>query len=99
MTSLELHGFGARAAYGAAEALKAAADYKSHSLLLDMAMPEMDGAHLAQAIRKLPELASAVLTGYATPAIQKLATELGCRHYFAKLVDWQVIFGILELAR
>jgi response regulator RpfG family c-di-GMP phosphodiesterase len=96
---LRLDGFDLRPAYGSSEALKLAAEYKPHAVLLDMAMPEMDGAGLAKELRKLPGLDSALLiciTGFGSQEIEKRVFESGCDHYFVKPVNWQVILGLLN---
>lgn len=54
--NLQKEGYEVFTAQNGAEALKAAAEYRPHLILLDMMMPVMDGAQTCRAIRQDPQL-------------------------------------------
>ena len=54
--NLQKEGYEVFTAQNGAEALKAAAKYRPHLILLDMMMPVMDGAQTCRAIRQDPQL-------------------------------------------
>jgi DNA-binding response OmpR family regulator len=61
------HGFEAKVAYSANDALRCARTFSPHLLLCDIAMPERSGLDLMTDIsRELPECRVLVLTGYYT---------------------------------
>nr|WKF60776.1 Alkaline phosphatase synthesis transcriptional regulatory protein PhoP [Paraburkholderia busanensis] len=67
-TSLLVHGFDARAAYGGCEALQIAAAWRPHTIVLDVAMPDLSGLAVATAVRQIPALADCLLVAYTAQA-------------------------------
>jgi DNA-binding response OmpR family regulator len=72
--SLSRHGFRVDAVGSAAQARELAAANAYDAAILDLVMPDQDGAELAGALReKLPGLPVALLTGYThSPLLAKL---------------------------
>jgi len=82
-------GHDVRVAYGGAAALAMAAAERPDVLLLDVAMPAMDGRHLAQHLRRQPFFEDTLLvavTGYADEANRRLC-EGAFDHYLIKPVE------------
>src|SRR5579883_2092683 len=77
---LTLWGYDAEAGYGGAAALEAARTYRPDVVVLDVAMPSMDGFQVAVALRQMPGLEGITvigLTGYGNEACQTAAREAG----------------------
>jgi CheY-like chemotaxis protein len=93
---LGLLGYEAEGVYGADEALAAARLRPPRAVLLDAAMPGLDGYALARQLRLLPGMADTLIicvSGYGTPDHRARALAAGCDLHFIKPIDWQ------ELAR
>ncbi len=89
-TLLRLWGHGNRVAYSGAAALVTAAAYRPDALLLDLAMPGMNGLWLARRLRRHPSLQGLLLiaiTGYGDDAHRQLGMEAGFDHFLVKPVD------------
>jgi CheY-like chemotaxis protein len=83
-----------------AEALGMAFVLRPDVLLLDVAMPGVDGFSLARAIRQHPFLHGVLLvavTGYADEAHCQLGLRAGFDHYLAKPVEPKFIQALLAL--
>nr|WKF60788.1 Response regulator MprA [Paraburkholderia busanensis] len=63
-TSLLVHGFDARAAYSGCEALQIATAWRPHTIILDIAMPDLSGLAVATAVRQMPSLSDCLLVAY-----------------------------------
>jgi CheY-like chemotaxis protein len=87
---VKLWGHDARQAYDGAAALQMAAAYQPDVLLLDIAMPKMDGFQLAQRLRRQARFQDTLLiaiTGYAEEAHRLLGEEAGFDLYLSKPVE------------
>jgi CheY-like chemotaxis protein len=83
-------GHAVRVAHSGAEALRIAATWQPAIVLLDLAMPGMDGLQLARQLRAAPATADAVLiamTGCTSEAVRCRAGELGVTSYVLKPAD------------
>ena len=87
---LRLWGYECRAAYDGAAGLQAACDYQPDCLLLDIAMPGLDGYTLARRVRAQPSLVRAkliALTAYSDETHVRRSQEAGFDLHFVKPTD------------
>jgi DNA-binding response OmpR family regulator len=87
---LRLRGYDCRVAYDGAGGLRAACDYQPDCLLLDIAMPGLDGFRLARAARAQPGLERAkliALTAFSDEAYVQCSREAGFDLHFVKPTD------------
>jgi PAS domain S-box-containing protein len=79
-----------RTAYDGIEAVKLAADFKPHVVLLDIGLPRLNGYEAAQRIRKLPgggEIVLVAVTGWGQDEDRKRSEESGFNMHLVKPVD------------
>ena len=96
---LRLWGFETSAAYDAPAALDLARDAQPDCLVLDIAMPGMDGCALARQLRRDPALADSLLvalTAYSDPLTQRQIFEAGFDHHLVKPADLDTLADILR---
>jgi CheY-like chemotaxis protein len=82
-------------------ALAAIRTFKPDVVLADLGMPRMHGYQLAEEIRRLPEMADAVLiavSGYGQPADQERSREAGFAMHLVKPVDPDELKRVLRAA-
>jgi CheY-like chemotaxis protein len=87
---LSLWGYDARACYDGATALESARAHRPDAVLLDLAMPRMDGFRFAQMFRELPLCEAALIiaiSGYTEAAYRARAWVMGIEHYLLKPAD------------
>src|SRR5262245_40482509 len=87
---LRLWGYDCRVAYDGEAGLRAASDYQPDCLLLDIAMPGMDGCTLARAVRAQPGLERAkliALTAYSDEEYVRCSREAGFDLHLVKPTD------------
>jgi CheY-like chemotaxis protein len=87
---LSVWGYNATACYGGAAALVSARIRRPDVVLLDLAMPRMDGFQFTGLFHELPKCGSVpiiALSGYSGHAYQSKAREVGIEHYLTKPVD------------
>jgi CheY-like chemotaxis protein len=102
---LELWGYAAEVCYDGATALGTARTCRPRVVLLDVAMPRIDGFQVAQRLRAQPEFADTVIigiTGYGDEANRSRARLAGMDHYLLKPVDLddlQALLGRVAPAR
>jgi CheY-like chemotaxis protein len=87
---LQLWGHDVRVAYSGRAALALAVADRPDVLLLDLAMPGMDGCALARQIRRHPSLDGSLLvavTGYADEVHRRIGRAAGFNRFLVKPVD------------
>ena len=100
---LSIWGYDARARYCGATALEFALSFRPRVVIVDVAMPRMDGFRFADLFHELPHCEAVpivVLSGYSGAAYSVRARESGIQHYLLKPADpdrlrellaWQVV--------
>ena len=81
-----------------AEAIRAAARWRPHLVLLDLNLPEMDGLEVARRLRGLPgmkDVPVVAVTAYHYYGIREAALEAGCDEYLAKPVDFDELMRVV----
>jgi CheY-like chemotaxis protein len=99
---VKMWGHDVRVAYGGAEALAMASAYQPDVLLLDIAMPALDGCRLAQQLRRQTRFKDTLLvaiTGYADEAHRLLGEEASFDHYLVKPAEPSAVEELLLLAQ
>lgn len=96
---LSLCGYQTRVAYRGEDALRLAAAEPPDAVVLDLAMPGMDGWQLARRLRdmsgwKRPLLIA--LSGYSDEAVRRRSDDVGLVLYLVKPVEPAVIVGVLK---
>lgn len=89
-----LWGHDARRVYDGAKALELAQDYRPDVLLLDVAMPRIDGCRLASLLRQQVHFKTAFLiavSGYADETHQRMCFEAGFDHFVVKPGDPAIV--------
>jgi DNA-binding response OmpR family regulator len=95
---LKFLGFEAAAVYDGGVALEQARKLRPQAVLLDLAMPHLDGLHLAQELRRSPRQEDVMLicvSGYGTERDRQRSRQAGCAYHFVKPADWQEITAVL----
>jgi CheY-like chemotaxis protein len=96
---MEMWGYDAAKAYDGPTALKTASTYRPHVLLLDIAMPRMNGCHLASLLRQVPYLQDALLvaiTGCTSAEQRELCKQTGFDYFFLKPVSPAIVERLLS---
>jgi CheY-like chemotaxis protein len=86
-------------AYSGIQALNAAMAFRADLMLVDLAMPEMDGCHLAQRLRQIPTLAQTkivAITGDINPECAALAMKAGFDELLRKPIPLDEIKKVLD---
>jgi CheY-like chemotaxis protein len=97
---LSIWGYDAVACSTGAAALESACLRRPAVVLLDLAMPEMDGFEFAELFQGLPDCGSVpliALSGYSCQAYRAKAWEVGIRHYLLKPADPECLRDLLAL--
>jgi CheY-like chemotaxis protein len=84
---LSIWGYEAIACYSGASALESALLRRPSVVILDLAMPRMDGFEFARFFQELPDCGSVpliALSGYSSQVYRVRAHEVGIRHYLLK---------------
>ena len=97
---LRMWGHDCRVAYDGETGFRVARDYHPDCLLLDLAMPRMDGCTLARKLRTQPDLENAkliALTVHVGEPFVRLAWDAGFDDYFPKPTDVADVKRLKEL--
>lgn len=95
---LRMWGYEVKACYDGLAALATSRDFRPHIVLLDIAMPGMDGLQLARRLREQPDSSAVALiaiTGYSTEACRSQGRQVGLFDYLIKPVDPEYLHEIL----
>jgi CheY-like chemotaxis protein len=99
---VQLWGHDVRSACDGAVVLEMTAAYRPDVLLLDVAMPRINGYQLARALRRqfcCKHTLLVAITGYADTAHQLRGMEAGFDHYLIKPADPSMVEKLLSLER
>jgi two-component system cell cycle response regulator DivK len=87
---LRTHGYDARTAPDAEQALKGLETFRPRLILMDIQLPGMDGLELTRRLKQAPETQDIIiiaLTAYAMKGDEERARAAGCDGYIAKPID------------
>lgn len=97
---LELSGYAVLSANNGVHALDVAEQSTPDLILMDLAMPEMDGWEATSALKTRPHLSHIpviALTGHVTTDDIRRAINAGCQDYLAKPVDFDRLLHKVKL--
>lgn len=90
-------GFDAWIALDGYSAISIARENPPHAVLLDLALPGMDGFEVAEKLRAQGvDAPLVVLTAFDDVRLRTKALELGVKAYLSKPVDWERLRGLLS---
>jgi CheY-like chemotaxis protein len=98
----QMKGYDARTARAGAEAIERTRTFCPHLILLDLAMPEMDGFQVLRELRDIQcvaESAIVAVTGFAYAVDRRRCAEAGFDLYLTKPVDFSVLEQLLWLSQ
>ena len=96
---LELSGHEIRTAYGGAQALDIAREFRPDIVFLDIGMPQMDGYEVAQRLRrdlKLDDTVVVAVTGWGTAEDKRKTQAAGFNHHLTKPVDQTELLQLID---
>ena len=95
---LQAQGHEVRCAFDGLSALGLAQEFKPRLVLLDIAMPGMDGFEVLRRLREQAGAAQpviAVMTGYGSEATRERMKQLGVEHYLVKPAASQALLALI----
>ncbi len=95
---LPLHGYRLLEAHNGAEALRLAAQYVPDLVLLDLGLPDMDGAQVAQEIRKWSALPIIVLSARGEERAKVALLDAGADDYLTKPFGFDELLARMRAA-
>ncbi|WP_168221843.1 response regulator [Aquisphaera giovannonii] len=96
---LRLRGFEAHIALSGHDAIESARGRAFDYVLLDLAMPGMDGYQVASQLREMPSCRRAsilAVSGYAPPEDPRHERAMGIAAHLLKPIDWDQLVSILS---
>lgn len=97
---MEARGLTVQIASNGAEAVEKVRDFQFDAIVLDLAMPGMDGIETLRALREIqPEVQVILLTGHATLQKGVEAMKLGAMDFLEKPVDINVLMDKVREAK
>lgn len=98
--ALQNKGYRVLTASSGEEAIKVALSAKPDLILMDIAMPDVDGLMTTRRIRKHPELRHMpviALTAFNTQGFQQAALEAGFDGYLSKPIDFEKLNNLMNV--
>lgn len=98
--SLQTNGYHVLTANNGEEAIKIASLARPDLILMDIAMPELDGLSAMRRIRTLPELQHVpvvALTAFSTSGFRQAAYEAGFDGYLTKPLDFDRLHSLVKM--
>lgn len=98
-SKLRLEGFKVYTAYSGPDAVALAARVRPRVLLLDIAMPNMDGHELARIVRRAPWGHTSKLiaiSGFDTSTDIRRSHEAGFDYHLVKPVDFDTLLALID---
>jgi CheY-like chemotaxis protein len=95
---LRLEGHEVEVAYSGEEALPLALERRPHAVLLDLALPGIDGYEVARRLRREPgfeRVCLIAMTGFGAYADRERAKQAGFDHHIVKPIDYAVFARLL----
>jgi CheY-like chemotaxis protein len=92
VTMLGITGYRVLTATQGQDAVTLALEHQPDLILMDLAMPVMDGWSAITTLKQTPTLAHIpviVVTAYATGAVRRRALDAGCAGYLGKPIDYE----------
>lgn len=99
---LGLHGHMLATAYNGREAIEVAREFRPEVILLDLAMPVMDGYSAALALRQIPETAQTVLvalTAWGDLGARTRTAAHGFDYHVVKPANLQILLDAINVPR
>jgi two-component system cell cycle response regulator DivK len=96
---LRTHGYDARTAPDAEQAIKGLETFRPALILMDIQLPGMDGLELTRRLKAAPQTRDIViiaLTAYAMKGDEERARAAGCDGYIAKPIDIHSLPGVIS---
>src|SRR5690349_19114682 len=96
---MQAEGYETRSALNGVEALARAAAFRPHLVLLDIAMPGIDGLAVAAAIRSTDwgkDAALIAVTGLGSSIVRTRCAEVGFDHYILKPMDYTEVSEMIR---
>ncbi|WMY11729.1 hybrid sensor histidine kinase/response regulator [Paraburkholderia phenoliruptrix] len=88
-----------RCAFDGESALAMAKEFRADAVILDIALPGINGHEVARQLRALPDTAHAMLvalSGFGAPEDRARSREAGCQQHFTKPVDPGILVDLLN---
>jgi len=95
---LELKGYKVHTRYGGWEALEAAEHFRPKAVLLDLAMPKLDGYQTGRLLREkawAQDVLLIAISGHAQDEDRCLSQKVGFDAHLAKPIDYDALFNLL----
>lgn len=94
---LQMAGHDVVGCYAGEDAIEQACTSSPDVMLVDIAMPGVDGNQVARRVRELNKNTLLIaVTGYADDGHRQLGMKAGFDHYLAKPVEFPALCGLLE---
>ncbi|WP_036022076.1 ATP-binding protein [Paraburkholderia mimosarum] len=88
-----------RCAFDGEAALAMAKEFHADAVILDIALPGIDGLEVARRLRALPQMDNAILvalSGFGAPEDRARSREAGCQQHFVKPVNPEALIDLLN---